>query len=338
MRAPVNERDHLRFLACGAVDDGKSTLIGRLMVETGSVPDDQMANLVHLSKKFGTTGEDLDYALLLDGLEADLQPDGWRIGVGEGSDVRRARSLLAHDLDVAEELAAEYEGPIKIQLTGPLTLAATVERPRGDKMLADHGARREISESLAEGLRAHVADARRRFGRADLVVQIDEPAINAVLTGGIPTASGWSRHRSVHPPEVDALLRKVVDAISGAGARPVIHSCAPDVPVELLAGAGFSAISFDLGLIRPDDIWAETFEKGVDLWFGVVPSTEESTNEKHLATRVETFFGHFGFDKEAYADRLVVTPTCGLAGASPHWSRQALALSQRVAGHVGGDR
>lgn len=73
MRAPVTERDHLRFLACGAVDDGKSTLIGRLMAETGSVPDDLMANLVHLSKKFGTTGEDLDYALLLDGLEAERE-------------------------------------------------------------------------------------------------------------------------------------------------------------------------------------------------------------------------------------------------------------------------
>ena len=67
------ERDHLRFLACGAVDDGKSTLIGRLMAETGSIPDDQMANLVNLSKKFGTTGEDLDYALLLDGLEAERE-------------------------------------------------------------------------------------------------------------------------------------------------------------------------------------------------------------------------------------------------------------------------
>lgn len=269
---------------------------------------------------------------LLDGLEADLQPDGWRIGVGEGSDLRRARSLLAQDLDVAEELVGTHEGPIKIQVTGPLTLAATVERPRGDKMLADHGARREISESLAEGLRTHVADVRRRFPKADLVVQVDEPAITAVLTGGIPTASGWSRHRSVHPPEADTLLRSVVDAIVGAGARAAVHSCAPDVPVELLAGAGFTAISFDLGRIRPDDIWAETFEKGVDLWFGVVPSTQASgVTDKALAGRIETFFGHFGFDEEAYAHRLVVTPTCGLAGASPAWSRQALATAHSVA-------
>jgi methionine synthase II (cobalamin-independent) len=277
----------------------------------------------------GMTGRTL---AVLDGLEADLQPDGWRIGVGEGSDVRRARSLLAQDLDVAEELLEHYEGPVKIQVTGPLTLAATVERPRGDKMLADHGARREISESLAEGLRSHVADARRRFAGSELIVQVDEPAIAAVLGGGVPTASGFSRHRVVHPPEADALLRTVVDAITGAGGRAVVHSCAPDVPVELLAGAGFTAISFDLGLVRPDDVWAESFERGVDLWFGVVPSTDASgVTEKALATRIETFFGHFGFDEESYADRLVVTPTCGLAGASPRWAATALATAQSVA-------
>jgi methionine synthase II (cobalamin-independent) len=269
---------------------------------------------------------------VLDGLDADLQPDGWRVGVGEGVDLRRARSLLAQDLDTAEELAGTHEGALKLQVTGPLTLAASVERPRGDKMLADHGARREIAESLAEGLRTQVAGARRRFPHADLVVQVDEPSIVAVLTGGIPTASGFSRHRSVHPPEADALLRLVVDAITGAGARAAVHSCAPDVPVELLVGAGFTAISFDLSLARPDDVWAESFEKGVDLWLGVVPSTNATgVTDKALAARVETFFGHFGFDQEAYAQRLVVTPTCGLAGASPAWARQALVSSHSTA-------
>lgn len=269
---------------------------------------------------------------VLDGLDADLQPDGWRIGVGEGIDLRRARSLLAQDFDSAEELAGTHAGPLKLQVTGPLTLAASVERPRGDKMLADHGARREIAESLAEGLHTQVADARRRFPHAEVVVQVDEPSIVAVLTGGIPTASGFSRHRSVHPPEADALLRLVVDAISEPGARPVVHSCAPDVPVELLAGAGFAAISFDLSLARPDDVWAESFEQGMDLWPGVVPSTDTTgVTDRALATRIETFFGHFGFDEEAYADRLVITPTCGLAGASPAWARSALAIAASVA-------
>jgi len=70
---PNRDRDLLRLVTCGSVDDGKSTLIGRLLVETGCVPDDQFANLIVLSRRFGTTGDDPDYALLLDGLEAERE-------------------------------------------------------------------------------------------------------------------------------------------------------------------------------------------------------------------------------------------------------------------------
>ncbi|MGH3474596.1 MAG: methionine synthase [Aeromicrobium sp.] len=270
---------------------------------------------------------------VLEGLEADLQPAGWRLGVGTGRDLLRARSVLAQDLDTAEELLSDHPGPVKVQVTGPLTLAAHVERSRGDKLVSDHGARRELAESLAEGLTTHVADVRRRFGRAEqVVVQIDEPAITAVLGGGIPTASGFGRHRIVQPPEADALLRRVVDAISAAGARPVVHSCAADLPMALLAGAGFTAVSFDVGLAEPDDSWSETFEAGTDLWPGVVPCTDSDATDADLGRRVERFFSRLGFEEDAYVPRTVITPTCGLAGASPAWARRALSLAQGVAG------
>jgi bifunctional enzyme CysN/CysC len=71
-RGPAADRDQLRVVACGAVDDGKSTLIGRLLVETGSVPDDQLDALAALSRRYGGA-TDLDYALLLDGLEAERE-------------------------------------------------------------------------------------------------------------------------------------------------------------------------------------------------------------------------------------------------------------------------
>ncbi|RAI43861.1 sulfate adenylyltransferase subunit CysN [Rhodoplanes roseus] len=67
------ERGQLRFLTCGSVDDGKSTLIGRLLVDSRRVFDDQLAALVRDSRRFGTTGGDVDYALLLDGLEAERE-------------------------------------------------------------------------------------------------------------------------------------------------------------------------------------------------------------------------------------------------------------------------
>ena len=63
----------LRFITCGSVDDGKSTLIGRLLFETNAVFDDQMDTLKRDSRKFGTTGEDLDFALLVDGLSAERE-------------------------------------------------------------------------------------------------------------------------------------------------------------------------------------------------------------------------------------------------------------------------
>jgi len=63
----------LRFLTCGSVDDGKSTLIGRLLYDTKLVFEDQLAAVARDSRKFGTTGEEVDLALLLDGLEAERE-------------------------------------------------------------------------------------------------------------------------------------------------------------------------------------------------------------------------------------------------------------------------
>jgi bifunctional enzyme CysN/CysC len=66
-------KDTLRFITCGSVDDGKSTLIGRLLYETKLIFEDQLETLKADSKKFGTQGERLDFALLVDGLQAERE-------------------------------------------------------------------------------------------------------------------------------------------------------------------------------------------------------------------------------------------------------------------------
>src|SRR6202051_3152955 len=66
-----NARTLLRFVMCGSVDDGKSTLIGRLLYESGSLLSDQLAALESDSRVAGTQGDELDFALLLDGLAAE---------------------------------------------------------------------------------------------------------------------------------------------------------------------------------------------------------------------------------------------------------------------------
>jgi bifunctional enzyme CysN/CysC len=69
----VADRELLRFLTCGSVDDGKSTLIGRLLYDARLILDDQLEGLERESKRFGTTGNDIDFSLLLDGLEDERQ-------------------------------------------------------------------------------------------------------------------------------------------------------------------------------------------------------------------------------------------------------------------------
>ena len=267
-------------------------------------------------------------------LGADLQPAGWRLTDAPGVDHRRARSLLAQDLDLLEEQAQGFTGRLKAQVAGPWTLAATVERPKGDRVLADHGARRELAQALAEGLRDHVADLRRRVPGADLLVQVDEPALPAVLAGGVPTASGLHRHRTVHPPEASQALEWVFAAVREAGATPVAHCCAADAPVDLLLDAGAQGVSVDLDVLRVGayDALAGALEKGHAVMLGVVPATDPDTppTDDAVTERVLRVLDMLGLDPQTAGD-LVVTPSCGLAGAGPAWARRALALSERVA-------
>jgi methionine synthase II (cobalamin-independent) len=267
----------------------------------------------------------------------DLQPAGWRLTDASGVDHRRARSLLAQDLDQLEEQAHDFRGTLKVQLAGPWTLAALVERPRGDKVLADHGARRELAQALAEGVAAHLADVRRRVASEHVVVQVDEPLLPAVLAGSVPTASGFGKHRAVHPPDASEALGWV---LAEAGAEPWVHSCAAATPWSLLRGAGARGLSGDLALLDADalDVFAETLEAGDRVALGVVPSLdpEQPPTESVLTERVLRLLDVLGLDPDAVGHLLVVTPTCGLAGASPAWARRATELCRGVARNLTG--
>jgi methionine synthase II (cobalamin-independent) len=324
---------------------GVGSLPGTAYADAARLVLDELPDLPHLPElpdrgvHAGMTGRAL--AMVAD-LDADLQPAGWRLTGSQGApgiDHRRARSLLAQDLDVVEELAEGYTGRFKVQVAGPWTLAATVEKPRGDRVLSDRGARRELAQALAEGVRRHVADLRRRLPGAEVWVQVDEPALPAVLAGSVPTASGFHRHRSVDSPEASAALEWVFEAVSGAGAVPLAHCCAADAPVGLLTGAGAHGVSVDLGVLAVDgyDALAGLVEAGRPVLLGVVPSTdpEPRPTDAVLTEQVMRFLDMMGLDPGSAGDALVVTPACGMAGASPSWAREAVRLSRTIAGNIG---
>ena len=86
----------LRFITCGSVDDGKSTLIGRLLLEAKAIPEDQLAALKADSRSMGTRGEEIDFALLVDGLTAERE-QGITIDVAYRSFATAKRRFIVAD-------------------------------------------------------------------------------------------------------------------------------------------------------------------------------------------------------------------------------------------------
>jgi cobalamin-independent methionine synthase catalytic subunit len=153
-----------------------------------------------------------------------------------------------------------------------------------------------------------------------------------VLTGRVPTASGFGRHRTVHPPEASQALGWVLDAVSAAGAEPWVHSCAADTPLGLLRGAGAEGLSVDQGQLSARDLdeLAAALEAGQRVALGVVPSTEPATapSDSEVTEAVLRWVDMLGVDLDEVGDRLVLTP------ASPDWARTALELVRKAAGNL----
>ncbi|WP_200211612.1 methionine synthase [Micromonospora coerulea] len=263
--------------------------------------------------------------LLVD-LPVELYAGRWRIAPRPGRDLRRARDLLERDLDQLAEQAEEYAGPVKVQAAGPFTLAAALELPIGGKLLRDPGAVRDLTGSLAEGLRGHVEAVRRRLPRASVVLQLDEPSLPAVLVGRVPTESGFGTHRAVETEVARTLLRTVIDA---AGTPTVVHCCAPDVPLELIRTAGAVGVALDLGLVTDLDPLGEAIDAGLGLLAGAAPTLPPSAGRAptsaEVADRVRLLWDRLGFARRQLAEQVVVTPACGLAGATPQYARAVLA-------------
>ncbi|MGI3786292.1 MAG: hypothetical protein ACRYG2_36570 [Janthinobacterium lividum] len=279
-------------------------------------------------------------AALLSGLAVDLQPAGWRLADAPNRDARQARSLLRQDLDVLEEVAQGYAGAVKISVAGPWTLAASLERPRGDRVVADHGARRDVGQSLTEGIGALVSELRRRLPDVALVVQLDEPLLPAVLTGSLSTASGFSRHRSVDRPEVTEAYSELVAHLAATGpvaapATPVVvHCCAAGAPVALLREAGVAGVALDLGQMGTAT-WDEVGEGlSQGFWFGAGALATDGSGPlagpDAVATRVLARLEDLGLDAEAGL-RTVLTPACGLAGFDRDGALAALRVLRSAA-------
>lgn len=276
-------------------------------------------------------------ALLVD-MAAEVTPRGWRIAERPGRDVRRARSHLSADTDALEEVLDGYEGPLKLQVAGPWTLAATLEQPRSlEAALADPGLVADLAASLAEGVAAHAAEVAKRLPRATIVVQLDEPALPAVINGAVPTASGYGRLRV---PEEEFLRDRLREVIGAAGRESIVHCCGNEYPFGIIRGAGAGALSLDLSQLRGSDYdeLAAAAEAGLGLLFGYPERAIVAPQQ--ITDSVAEVWRRMSQPRARCAEQVVITPACGLAGSSPERARTTLKLvaeAARILPEVMGD-
>lgn len=279
--------------------------------ETAAIIAGELPGMPHLAELPGRgPGADMTgrtAALLVD-MPVEITPRGWKLAAHPGRDMRRAASMLSSDLDAMTETLDGYAGPLKVQLTGPWTMAATLEQSRSmNRALADVGAVRDLAASLTEAAVAHLADVAKRVPGADLVLQLDEPALPAVRQGRVPTASGYSRIPAVEDDTITERFRSILDVIP---AYRVVHCCDGAIPWRIVARSGADAVSADLSLLRPSesDELAEAIDGGLDLFAGVT-----GTDAKAAARVIADLWHRTGLDPRPVA----VTPPCGLASSPP---------------------
>ncbi|SEO90637.1 methionine synthase [Trujillonella endophytica] len=314
---------------------GVGSLPGTDPVEALRVVLGELPDLPHLPELPGRgAGADLlgrATALLVD-LAVDLTPAGWRLVPRSGIDQRRAREFLARDLDALHELAEGYTGTFKVQAAGPWTLAAGLERTRGDRAVVDPGARRDLAQSLAEGVAAHVAEVAARLPAARVVVQLDEPSVPAVLQGGLPTITGFGK---LPPVEASVVEQELAAVIAALPAAVVVHCCATRAPLELFRAAGAAAVSVDSATVTDLDVIGTAVDAGLHLVLGVVPGTDAVLPApKATAARLRAWWNELGFPADDLAAAVTLSPACGLAGATPDHARAAMTHVREAARYL----
>ena len=239
-----------------------------------------------------------------------------------------------------EEALQGFTGHLKVQVTGPWTLAATVERPRGDKVLADHGNRRELAAGAggggprppgrrtspgarrrpapAPGGRARPRGGAARRGTHRLGVRpapLGGPA-RALRAPGVAVRGGHRVGRGALGP----LVR------GGYAPRPAARRGCPRAVGRHLRAGRPPTTTCSARPSRPERAWrSASYPRS---------TRPRSPPAQQLTDQVLGWLDRLGLDPDVVGQRLLVTPACGLAGASPAWARGALALCREVAANL----
>jgi hypothetical protein len=249
---------------------------------------------------------------LLTELPVEVYAGRWRLTGRPGRDLRRARELLERDLDTLHEQASEYEGSFKIQVAGPVDARRRARasarrpraaRPRRGREIARRSPTGCVSTSPTSPPGCHTpacccSSTSRRCPRY-------WPAGSAPTAACTRTGRSGRRRRGRRSPRSSRR--------SGAGDR---HCCASDVPFTLLREAGAAALAIDLALVTDLDPLGEAIDAGTAVVAGAADPRQPAPPSAEVANRIRDVWSRLGFPPALAAERVAVSPSCGLAGAS----------------------
>ncbi|MET3204416.1 UNVERIFIED_ORG: hypothetical protein ABIB21_001204 [Arthrobacter sp. UYEF13] len=276
-------------------------------------------------------------AALLVEMAVDVQPYGWRLVDRPGKDFRRAASALSTDINVLADVAGAEDATapaLKVQLLGPLGLAAGLHLHNGERALIDYGARRDIAESLAAGVGGYLSRISSAVPGARLVVQVDEPDIAAVLAGTIPTSSGYRTLRAVGGQEITESWQMVIEALRAAGAAEIVISV-PEIeaPIDRIIAAGADGVAVPLRALttRQWEQLATAVEASKRIWAGALDVSRGTL--PRVADVVESVWRpwhELGLPASSLGS-IRVTPSAGLSGHTPVTATAVLGRLTQVA-------
>ena len=265
---------------------------------------------------------------ILPGINVDAGPRSWVLSARPQLRTRRMWDRVEADLDQCEQAWGTRIDAVKIQVTGPWTLSASIELSNGHRALTDTGALRDLTESLIAGIQEYSADVRARFD-TEVYVQLDEPLLAQVRDGSLPGTSQFDEIPSINDADLGERLSGVIER---AEVRYLNQTGYPPLwKVAQVAGVETCQVTLDTvrGSEQYDDM-GHALAAGMRVGLGMTRAGDDR-DPRHLAVNVAHMWDELGLDRTLLTHAVDVHPRGGLADCTLLDAAAALRTARTVA-------
>lgn len=270
---------------------------------------------------------------VLEGLQADVTAEGWRVTEGYAAPSQAARSLLASDInalaDVVGSEKSPNQQPLTLTLLGPISLAAQTVLTNGEALISDAGARRDLAQSLLAGLPALISQLAQAAPGQTVRILWQEPQLAQALDGTLPSSSGYRTWRALDRREVLGLLEDVTQQLADLGAEAIMALDYPALAPEIQAAIPALQVPVDQLTTRQWEPLAALIESGRPLYAQALhPLYYRPAGE--TAQKLWSTWRDLGLPKEALPS-LTLLELPGLEASEPARASSLLAQVRETA-------